>query len=1232
MADDKILEMAAAKDPPKKKYIVEHCMSLVAFVLVVVAFGGPFYAFVLMSCVSTNPCEIGVLAMNLGVKCKEDPDLEDMMHGDVCTVVCDNPEQVPNVQKLVCDDGIVLGGEQLQCAKRKVFVAPKQGGLQEGAITGGQLRTACVRAKNLKCAAGPGGTSLLLSMPNVTATQCSSLLNECKGMNSMFTFMDHLAYIGADAVYGGICNLGCMVSAIPEGGGAPILPTPEPERDYFAEPSSYLPRCPGMPMCIHVNYSCNEADNGDYYRYPTCISDEPQWVKLSASHRIRYDSSPQWSQGGKWIIERLSGDDVSPAILPMYENRGLELGRQPIFQNQEPMMGWFEWQYNCRRKVSAVEYAETFKKVNLFLGDCTCTDYHDCNGNGKASGSKLNGPNCQCTCNKGYRGKNCDIRMCKSPGVLYAANPACKEGEYIDPGQTCTPLCEEGYIPTNETYTCTADGAGLQPAFICERSRTAPPPLSADALAYIQEFGLPVTTTPRPPCSAIDCRYRGEPKFPERNADGSCICLCYGNFTGSDCSSWKGSCPAPEPATIMNAADPTCEEGSRVETVCTPQCKPGYIPLPAELSCQSNALDPPTFVCFGGPSIRETWCKLMKDIALWVTIASSVVLLCMCICRTPQFKRLVRDVTTRNGLVIKAGRDYEDGSQFYVVESSNANDFGSKLPPRLASRLNALQNEMDQHEALVATGKLTVGALLEVEDAKYTMEVTGEGDYAGLALSRTTGGLGNRYLVDNSQLKDPGEGLAFRNSKKMNDTDANKLRALWGCTVVGNDAGHDWVKVGSRYLPMYIRGARVLTLVGPNYDPDNDESSNLRALALENGSPVNQDLQILDLERGSPGGWPAKNRLTAKENAALLRKVDDGTVRSLEETLEEEENQVPDITYDQPWLLKKLELEVAADDARREHGKKLQAIANKGALEAAASVDEALQDTLEERIACDKAMRDAMAAGDGAALDAAVKRTKAVLDKLKGMPPGPTASLSRVLMVAETRVDQYHERLEARASKRAHEERVEAGFCPDWTITPEQLWRYVEQCNVAKVNAGMRAHLPVAPKSKDGLRRTIMHVACRKACSEASADVDKRRLLVIRSLLDGKADPNPADVNYWTPLDLALAEGGEGAEESSIVKGMRRLGLLTATEEAGRLRALSDAAEAGVLPSAVEDIPEEEPDKQETVVQVDEEKEESLPPVSEEEEDPPSADEDDDDDDDDEEDEDGEDEDGEDDE
>merc|ERR1711937_390060 len=68
-----------------------------------------------------------------------------------------------------------------------------------------------------------------------------------------------------------------------------------------------------------------------------------------------------------------------------------------------------------------------------------------------------------------------------------------------------------------------------------------------------------------------------------------------------------------------------------------------------------------------------------------------------------------------------------------------------------------------------------------------------------------------------------------------------------------------------------------------------------------------------------------------------------------------------------------------------------------------------------------------------------------------------------------------------------------------------------------------------------------------KGSTEGSAEsspeeVQERRMQIIKALLKAKASPNTLDGLDRTPLDLAVSEGGPGAEDLPIVKKMMDLG------------------------------------------------------------------------------------------
>merc|ERR1719150_2206132 len=71
--------------------------------------------------------------------------------------------------------------------------------------------------------------------------------------------------------------------------------------------------------------------------------------------------------------------------------------------------------------------------------------------------------------------------------------------------------------------------------------------------------------------------------------------------------------------------------------------------------------------------------------------------------------------------------------------------------------------------------------------------------------------VGDEYLLDNSQLQSSAAYIAYRYSKNMEDKDESRI-AAYGSVVHGVDQGDGWLQVGDRYLPMVIRGVKVLIL------------------------------------------------------------------------------------------------------------------------------------------------------------------------------------------------------------------------------------------------------------------------------------------------------------------------------------------------------------------------------------------------------------------------------------
>ncbi|CAJ1405111.1 unnamed protein product, partial [Effrenium voratum] len=69
---------------------------------------------------------------------------------------------------------------------------------------------------------------------------------------------------------------------------------------------------------------------------------------------------------------------------------------------------------------------------------------------------------------------------------------------------------------------------------------------------------------------------------------------------------------------------------------------------------------------------------------------------------------------------------------------------------------------------------------------------------------------GQAFRVDNGFLRADSIGLGFRRSKCMQDLLPGAV-AAWGSTVLGLDEGDGWLRVGSKFLPMYVSGVPVVS-------------------------------------------------------------------------------------------------------------------------------------------------------------------------------------------------------------------------------------------------------------------------------------------------------------------------------------------------------------------------------------------------------------------------------------
>lgn len=1085
---EEAMEMERLKRKKKKKPnpILSFLSVLAAFLLILVGVLGPLYAFAFMSCVSTQPCYgVGGPMYLAGAYCKEDPELADMAHGDVCSLVCFESGKAPTAPELLCDDGTVIGLEGLAC--ETVYVRdtrPPNAGLVDGAVTGGALRDVCLRAQHLTCEARLGGTATLVQYPELTSQQCDDLLEECKYYNDIFSWgeftpTDSVVIATTDGsasavVDIGICSLGCYLD--PVGGDSAsdsfISPTPAPmSGGTFGDiPESgeeeTIPCELYGPACVQVEGSCNAGDNGDFYLFPGCATYMPQWVTLDMSRRIRFQDEQTLSQAGKWIMEKEAN--------PSSDDYGTLVARQMNSFDLEPHYGTQDWTTWCETPVSPTESEVLVISVPITLGECTCTSEGDCSSNGQAVGSKAMGPNCFCECNEGWGGDNCSIPLCKSPLIRYAYNPPCAEGDWIPAGGSCTPLCEPGYLPNVDVFTCAADGSMLIPnLFECE--------LNMADLGQVASGGIQQITTAAPyVCTNADCSFRGVATgyiFPE---NGRCECICNTGWTGDRCSLRVASCPAPFALDIPNSYIFPCEEGLTITTKCTAKCAEGYWPLPQELFCTGTELEPATFTCYGGTDIQEEWCNVMKNITIGTSITAFLMLAAICAMRWSAVGRTYKTFFLGEMPVDMA---HDEFGRIHVIHAEG------KIPE---SKLDGLKHSNAEN--------LTIAAMTNFDDTTRSIQ----GMHKVLADIVEERRLNPALKLEEKEPFEPGVTLReMAYIKAGKDPDAPQApNTMMEPPPLDQDGEGDGI---SSFLEGITPDTPTSPLSPSNWalhvatDPDMVEDPGTTYAAGPTGNTV-----------------PLQNFETAKD----------------------------DLPFDPGWQQRMSELEKESLERQRQKEEYLLLEANASKAAALQRAETLLKETEAERDAIDDAIREAARRGDAEALTTAVERGRKMMKYLADCPPGPLSQLERVLLIAQGRLDAYNHIQEKKKAKFAAEDRIKRGDAPDWTMDVKGLWDRVEQLDLGGLRSGLMAKLSVMDRRPD--RSTILHHACRHACREG--DDTETRVTIIKELMAADAMPNIRDMEDRTPLDIAICDGGAGAEEKPVVAILRDLGFVTFAE------------------------------------------------------------------------------------
>lgn len=251
----------------------------------------------------------------------------------------------------------------------------------------------------------------------------------------------------------------------------------------------------------------------------------------------------------------------------------------------------------------------------------------------------------------------CKPDPCDAPvGVKFVSKEgSCKEGKSLTSGSSCTSQCLAGYTPsvatlacnaatlTPATFTCNANpcviptvekssgngckgvsGKTVESGKVCDTMCKAGYTPSVKRLNCLAETLTPATFVCNPdPCpipfdknqeasgcigvkkngatvieSSETCRTQCKEGYHPSSAKLSCFA---GELSPATWSCEEDPCPALK--NIKNAPELTCRQGDSIisGTVCTTFCSPGYTPSPKSLSCSLGDFTPATYVCKPDP-------------------------------------------------------------------------------------------------------------------------------------------------------------------------------------------------------------------------------------------------------------------------------------------------------------------------------------------------------------------------------------------------------------------------------------------------------------------------------------------------------------------------------------------------------------------------------------------------------------------------------------------------------
>lgn len=183
----------------------------------------------------------------------------------------------------------------------------------------------------------------------------------------------------------------------------------------------------------------------------------------------------------------------------------------------------------------------------------------------------------------------CVPNDCSAPTIENGdPNGVCEEGAKVRSGSNCTVSCKPGYSPDVESVACYAE-AFSPSSFYCQKDCPAPTTANALGGSICKEAGggsVKAFTK----CT-LQCADGYDPNTPKAECNA-------GKLFPEKLECLPKPCPAPT-GIDSAASNGACKDQDSITSggQCTTQCMPGYTASVASLACLAGTLTPPAFTC-----------------------------------------------------------------------------------------------------------------------------------------------------------------------------------------------------------------------------------------------------------------------------------------------------------------------------------------------------------------------------------------------------------------------------------------------------------------------------------------------------------------------------------------------------------------------------------------------------------------------------------------------------------